>query len=375
MFIGAIGCEPLQLARVHLENSRSLDVYRKNGGYEAIKKVLDSMSPDDVINDVKKSALRGRGGAGFPTGMKWSFVPKASPKPRYIVCNADESEPGTFKDRELMEKNPHLLIEGMILAGYAIGSHIGYLYLRGEFEYIQRILDRAIEEARAAGFLGPRIAGTDFGFELDTHLGAGAYICGEETALLSSLEGYRGQPRLKPPFPAVEGLYACPTVVNNTETLMNVPHILLHGGAWYRQWGTEKSPGTKIFSVSGPVNRPGNYEVAMGLPLRRLIDEQCGGMKEGMKLKAVIPGGSSVPLIPASQLDTGLDYESMNAVGTFIGSGGVIVIDEDTCIVDALWNITRFYEHESCGKCTPCREGTYWMSEVLERLEHGRGTS
>jgi len=366
---------PLLFADIDTPGLTGIDVYRKGGGYAALAAVIGKKSPDECIEIVKQSGLRGRGGAGFPTGLKWSFVPKASPKPRYIVCNADESEPGTFKDRELMEKNPHLLIEGMILAGYAIGSHIGYLYLRGEFEYIQRILDRAIEEARAAGFLGPRIAGTDFGFELYTHLGAGAYICGEETALLSSLEGYRGQPRLKPPFPAVEGLYACPTVVNNTETLMNVPHILLRGGAWYRQWGTEKSPGTKIFSVSGPVNRPGNYEVAMGLPLRRLIDEQCGGMKEGMKLKAVIPGGSSVPLIPASQLDTGLDYESMNAVGTFIGSGGVIVIDEDTCIVDALWNITRFYEHESCGKCTPCREGTYWMSEVLERLEHGRGTS
>ena len=365
---------PLLFADIDTPGLTGIDVYRKGGGYTALAEVIGKKSPDECIEIVKQSGLRGRGGAGFPTGLKWSFVPKQSPKPRFIVCNADESEPGTFKDRELMEKNPHLLIEGMILAGYAIGSHVGYLYLRGEFEYIQRILDRAIAEARAAGFLGARVAGADFAFELHSHLGAGAYICGEETALLSSLEGYRGQPRLKPPFPAVEGLYACPTVVNNTETLMNVPHILRRGAAWFRQWGTEKSPGTKIFSVSGPVKRPGNYEVALGLPLSRLIDEQCGGMRDGFQVKAVIPGGSSVPLIPASQLDTGLDYESMNAVGTFLGSGGVIVIDEGTCIVDALWNITRFYEHESCGKCTPCREGTYWMSEVLERLEHGRGT-
>ncbi|HTM57450.1 MAG TPA: NADH-quinone oxidoreductase subunit NuoF [Candidatus Udaeobacter sp.] len=366
---------PLLFKDIDTPGLTGIDVYRKGGGYQALGAVIGKKSPDECIEIVKQSGLRGRGGAGFPTGLKWSFVPKDSPKQKYIVCNADESEPGTFKDRELMEKNPHLLIEGMILAGYAIGSHVGYLYLRGEFEYIERILGRAIDEARAAGFLGSRVAGADFAFELHTHLGAGAYICGEETALLSSLEGYRGQPRLKPPFPAVEGLYASPTVVNNTETLMNVPHILNHGAQWFRQWGTEKSPGTKILSVSGPVKRPGNYEIAMGLPLRRLIDEQCGGMRDGMKVKAVIPGGSSVPLIPASQLDTGLDYESMNAVGTYLGSGGVIVIDEGTCIVDALWNITRFYEHESCGKCTPCREGTYWMSEVLERLEHGRGTS
>ncbi|TMQ63662.1 MAG: NADH-quinone oxidoreductase subunit NuoF, partial [Candidatus Eisenbacteria bacterium] len=291
----------------------------------------------------------------------------------YLVCNADESEPGTFKDRELMEKNPHLMIEGMVLSAFAFGANTGYIYLRGEFEYIQRILDRAIEEARAAGLVGDSVAGSSFRFQLHTHLGAGAYICGEETALLSSLEGYRGQPRLKPPFPAVEGLYACPTIVNNVETLMNVPHILRHGAQWFRQWGTEKSPGTKVFSVSGPVRRPGNVEVPMGLPLSRLLDEHCGGMREGFRVKAVIPGGSSVPLLPASMLDTGLDFESMAAAGTLLGSGGVIVIDDQTCIVDALYNITRFYEHESCGKCTPCREGTYWMSEIFERLESGHG--
>jgi NADH-quinone oxidoreductase subunit F len=305
--------------------------------------------------------------------MKWGFVPKQTPKAKYLVCNADESEPGTFKDRELMEKNPHLLIEGMILSAYAIQANTAYLYLRGEFAEIERLVARALAEARAAGLLGENILGSGYRLALHTHLGAGAYICGEETALLSSLEGFRGQPRLKPPFPAVEGLYASPTVVNNVETLMNVPHILRHGAAWYRQWGTEKSAGTKILSVSGPVRRPGNYEIPMGMPVRKLIDDLCGGMRDGLEIKAVIPGGSSVPPLPASLLDTGLDYESMNAAGTFLGSGGVIVIDDRTCLVDALWNITRFYRHESCGKCTPCREGTYWMEEVLARLERGEG--
>jgi len=350
-----------------------IDVYKKGGGYETVAATLGKTPADQVIEVVKASGLRGRGGAGFPTGLKWSFVPKASPKARYIVCNADESEPGTFKDRELMEKNPHLLIEGMILAGYAIGSNLGYIYLRGEFEYIQRIVDKAIAEARTAGILGDDVMGTGYKFQIHTHLGAGAYICGEETALLSSLEGFRGQPRLKPPFPAVEGLYACPTVVNNTETLMAVPAILKNGAAWHRQWGTEKSAGTKVLSVSGAVKRPGNYEVPLGYSMKQLIEVDCGGMRDGLKVKAIIPGGSSVPLLPAADLDTALDYESMNAKGTFLGSGGVIVIDHQTCIVDALWNITRFYEHESCGKCTPCREGTYWMAEVLERLENGHG--
>jgi NADH-quinone oxidoreductase subunit F len=364
---------PLLYKDIDTPGLAGIDVFRKGGGYESVAATLGKTPADQVIEVVKASGLRGRGGAGFPTGMKWGFVPKASPKARYIVCNADESEPGTFKDRELMEKNPHLLIEGMILAGYAIGSNLGYIYLRGEFEYIQRIVDKAIAEARAAGILGDSVMGSGYRFDVYTHLGAGAYICGEETALLSSLEGYRGQPRLKPPFPAVEGLYACPTVVNNTETLMAVPHIVKNGGAWYRQWGTEKSPGTKVFSVSGPVKRPGNYEVPLGYSMKELIEKDCGGMREGLKVKAVIPGGSSVPLLPAEDLDTPLDYESMNEKGTFLGSGGVIVIDDQTCIVDALWNVTRFYEHESCGKCTPCREGTYWMAEVFERLENGHG--
>jgi len=364
---------PLLFKDIDTPNLTAIETYRRGGGYETLGAVLGKQSPDECIEVVKASGLRGRGGAGFPTGMKWGFVPKQTPKAKYLVCNADESEPGTFKDRELMEKNPHLLIEGVILSAYAIQANTGYIYLRGEFAQIQRMLDRAIAEARAAGLLGDNIMGSGFHFALHTHLGAGAYICGEETALLSSLEGFRGQPKLKPPFPAVEGLYASPTVVNNVETLMNVPHILQHGAAWYRQWGTEKSAGTKILSVSGPVKRPGNYEVAMGMPLRRLIDDLCGGMRDGFKVKAVIPGGSSVPPLPASMLDTGLDYESMNAAGTFLGSGGVIVIDDRTCMVDALWNITRFYRHESCGKCTPCREGTYWMEGVLARLERGEG--
>jgi NADH-quinone oxidoreductase subunit F len=364
---------PLLFSDIDTPGLTSIETYRKGGGYETVAKVVGPKPPDEAIEIVKASGLRGRGGAGFPAGLKWSFVPKKTTKPKYLVCNADESEPGTFKDRELMEKNPHLLIEGMILTAWAIQANTGYIYLRGEFDYIQRILDKALAEARAAGLIGASVAGSGFKFELHTHLGAGAYICGEETALLSSLEGYRGQPRLKPPFPAVEGLYACPTVVNNVETLMNVPHILKNGAQWFRQWGTEKSPGTKVFSVSGPVKKPGNYEVPLGLPLSTLINEHCGGMRDGMKIKAVIPGGSSVPLLPASMLSTGLDFESMVAAGTLLGSGGVIVIDDETCIVDALWNITRFYEHESCGKCTPCREGTYWMSEVFARLERGEG--
>ncbi len=364
---------PLLFKDIDAPGLATLDGYRRQGGYQTLSAVLGKREPDACIEEVKASGLRGRGGAGFPTGLKWSFVPKGNAKPKYIVCNADESEPGTFKDHELLRLNPHLLIEGMILAGWAIQANTGYLYLRGEFEYLQRVVDAALAEAGAAGLVGANCAGSGFRFDLHTHLGAGAYICGEETALLSSLEGYRGQPRLKPPFPAVEGLYRCPTVVNNVETLMNVPHILQHGGAWYRQWGNEKSPGTKVFSVSGPVKRPGNYELPLGTPLRTLIEQHCGGMRDGLQVKAIIPGGSSVPPIPASMIDTPLDFESMNAVGTFLGSGAVIVIDDQTCLVDALLNISHFYRHESCGKCTPCREGTYWMTRILERLEHGEG--
>ena len=364
---------PLLFKDIDTPGLAGLETYRKSGGYATLSSVLGKKSPDECIEVMKASGLRGRGGAGFPTGLKWSFVPKGTGQPKYVVCNADESEPGTFKDRELIAKNPHSLVEGMLLAGWAVGANVGYAYLRGEFAWLQRILDRAVAEAYAAGILGKDAAGSGFRFDLYTHLGAGAYICGEETALLSSLEGYRGQPRLKPPFPAIEGLYRCPTIVNNVETLVNVPHILTHGASWYRQWGTERSTGTKVFSVSGPVQRPGNYELPLGVSLRVLLEEHCGGLRDGMKVKAVIPGGSSVPPLPADLLDTPLDFESLNAAGTFLGSGGVIVIDDRSCMVDSLWNLVRFYAHESCGKCTPCREGTYWMTEILERLEHGRG--
>src|ERR671939_1931046 len=309
MFIGAIGCEPLQLRRVHLERSRTLDVYRRNGGYEALRKVLDGMSPDDVINEVKKSALRGRGGAGFPTGMKWSFVPKLKPNetkethPRYVVCNADESEPGTFKDRYLMERDPHLLIEGMLIAAYALGARVNYVYTRGEYRYLIEIMDEALEEARAANLLGKKNLGTDFACETYTHTGAGAYICGEETALLSSLEGMRGHPRMKPPFPAVSGLYAAPTVVNNVETLTAVPDIIKMGGDAWRQLGTEKSGGTKLWSVSGHVNRPGVYELPMGYDdMEKFIMEDCGGIAQGKPFEAVISGGSSVYIMPARDI-------------------------------------------------------------------------
>src|SRR5918912_1133692 len=326
MRIEAIGCEPLQLRRVHLENSRSLDVYRRNGGYEAIKKVLDGMSPDDVIGEVKKSALRGRGGAGFPTGMKWSFVPKLKPNetkeshPRYVVCNADESEPGTFKDRYLMELDPHMLIEGMLIAAYALGARVNYVYTRGEYRYLIEIMDEALAEARAANLLGEKILGTDFSCEIHTHTGAGAYICGEETALLSSLEGLRGHPRMKPPFPAVSGLYACPTVVNNVETLTAVPDIIKMGGDAYKALGTEKSGGKKLWRGSGPVNPPGGYELAVGYDgMEKFIMEDCGGMANGRQLKAVIPGGSSVYIMPASDIigrDVRMGYEGLVAAGS-----------------------------------------------------------
>ncbi len=347
--------------------------FRAIGGYATIGETLGKAKPEEIIERVKASGLRGRGGAGFPTGLKWSFVPKGSPKPKYLVVNADESEPGTFKDRELMTRSPHRLVEGMILSSYAIDAHLAFLYVRGEFAFLAPILERAIEEARGAGLLGRNILGSGFDLEIVLHLGAGAYICGEETALLDSLEGKRGQPRVKPPFPAVAGLYQCPTVVNNVETLQNVPFIVANGPEWFRRWGTAKSPGTKIFSVSGPVKRPGNYEIEMGLPLRILLEEICGGMRDGLGLKAVIPGGSSVPWLRSEQLDTALDFESVAAAGSLLGSGGAIVIDDRTCVVDAILNITRFYRHESCGKCTPCREGTYWLETILERVEAGEG--
>src|SRR5204863_686010 len=349
MFIGAIGCEPLQLARVHLDNSTSLDVYRKHGGYEALKKVLAGMSPDDVINEVKKSALRGRGGAGFPTGMKWSFVPKDSPKEKYVVCNADESEPGTFKDRYLMERDPHMLIEGMLIAAYALGAKRNYIYTRGEYKYLIDIMDVALDEARAAGLLGNKILATDFSCEIHTHTGAGAYICGEETALLSSLEGFRGHPRMKPPFPAVEGLYASQTIVNNVETFTSVPQIIEMGGETWRSLGTEKSGGTKLWSISGHVKRPGVYELPMGYAdMEKFIMEDCGGMlRAEFGLKAVIPGGSSVYIMNAGQIlgkNVTLDYEGLVEAGSMLGTGGMMVMDETVDVVDTTKNLTEFYK-------------------------------
>ncbi len=377
MRIEAIGCEPLQLKRVHLENSHTLKVYQDNGGYKSLEKAMN-MSPDAIINEVKASVLRGRGGAGFPTGMKWSFVPKDSPKQKYIVCNADESEPGTFKDRYLMERDPHALIEGMLIAAFALNSGACYIYTRGEYQYLIDIMDAAIEEARAAGLVGKNILGSDFSCEVYTHTGAGAYICGEETALLSSLEGYRGHPRMKPPFPAVEGLYASPTVVNNVETLTAVPQIIEMGGEAWQKLGTEKSGGTKLWSVSGHVKYPGVYELPMGYKdMERFIMQDCGGMlRPDKKLKAVIPGGSSVYIMRAEDIigkQVALDYEGVVAAGSMVGSGGFIVMDETVDVFETTKNLTEFYKHESCGWCTPCREGTDWMVKIFKRISAGEG--
>jgi NADH-quinone oxidoreductase subunit F len=351
----------------------TLREYMAHGGYQAIPKVLREMSPAQVLDAVKRSGLRGRGGAGFPTGMKWGFIPKDSPKPVYLVCNGDESEPGTFKDRMLMEQEPHQLLEGIVLASYAIGCRQAFIYCRGEFVEGARTLRRAIQEATGAGYLGPSIAGSGFGLDLVLHRGAGAYICGEETGLLESLEGKRGQPRPKPPFPAVSGLYRSPTVVNNVETLCNVPHILLRGPEWYSTIGPPKSTGTRLFSVSGHVVRPGNYELPMSVTLRELIFEHAGGLPRGRRLKAVIPGGSSAPVLTADHLDVAMDFDSLAAAGSMGGSGGVIVMDETTCMVRVGEIVSRFYHHESCGQCTQCREGTAWLHKVLARIERGQG--
>jgi NADH-quinone oxidoreductase subunit F len=348
----------------------TLPVYQAHGGYEALKKAL-TMEPSAVLEEVKASGLRGRGGAGFPTGMKWSFLAKGSPKPNYLCCNSDESEPGTFKDRMIMEKLPHRLIEGVLISSYATSTKTAFIYIRGELAYAARQLDRAIAEAYAAGLAGKNILGSGHDIDVIVHRGAGAYICGEETALMESLEGKRGYPRLKPPFPAAEGLYGGPTVINNCETLATVPAIIANGGAWYASFGTEKSKGTRIFCLSGHVNRPGNYELPMGTPLRTIVEEYGGGVPDGHHVKAIIPGGSSTPMLPADKLDIPMDYESVAAAGSMLGAAGVIVIDDATCIVGAVLRMVEFYRDESCGKCTPCREGTYWLVQLLERLEHG----
>ena len=355
-------------------NCWTLESYVARGGYEGLKKLLGTgMTQDDVIAEVKAAGLRGRGGAGFPTGLKWSFMPRSFPGAKYVVCNTDEGEPGTFKDRDIMHSNPHALIEGMIIAGFAMGAVAGYNYVHGEiFEDYERF-EVALEEARVAGFLGKNIMGSEFSFELYAHHGYGAYICGEETALLESLEGKKGQPRFKPPFPASFGLYGKPTTINNTETFASVPFIIRDGAASFNQFGLENNFGTKLFSVSGHVERPGNYEVPLGTPFSELL-EMCGGMKDGKKLKAVIPGGSSAPVIPADiMMQTNMDYDSIAKAGSMLGSGAVIVMDEDVCMVKALERLAYFYHEESCGQCTPCREGTGWLYRIIHRIENGEG--
>ena len=351
----------------------TLNFYQRNGGYSQAKKSLNEHQPDDLIELVKAANLRGRGGAGFPTGVKWSFVPKSSDKPKYLVVNADESEPGTFKDRVIMEKNPHLLLEGILICCKAVNIQTAYIYIRGEFVFATQRLQQAIDEAYEAGILGSDCLGSGLHIDVTVHRGAGAYICGEETGMLTSLEGDRGQPKLKPPFPAIEGVFGCPTVVNNVETLANLPYILEIGAEAYCAIGPEKSPGPKLFCVSGHVENPGTFELPMGIPLRALIDEHAGGVWKGRKLKAVIPGGSSAHVLTAEECDVAMDIESLSAAGTMLGSAGVIVMDDSTCMVDALVNLMRFYHHESCGQCTPCREGTGWLEKIVHRIAHGDG--
>jgi NADH-quinone oxidoreductase subunit F len=366
--------EKLLLRNIGIPDSHTLATYESRGGYRSWRKVVETMKPEQLIDEVKASGLRGRGGAGFPTGMKWSFVPKDNPKPKYLVCNADESEPGTFKDRLLIEQDPHALIEGTLIAAYAIQSHTAFIYIRGEFAFGANRLDRAVDEAYRAGFVGKNIFGSGYDLELIVHRGAGAYICGEETALLSSLEGSRGWPKVKPPFPATHGLFGCPTVVNNVETLAVLPWIIERGPAAYAAIGTEKSKGTKLFSVSGHIVRPGVYELEMGYPFKKFLEEDCGGVPGGKKLKGVIPGGGSMPVLRPEEIEkVNLDYESVQAAGSLLGSGGVIVMDETTCMVQAAWNIARFYAHESCGQCSPCREGCHWMEKIFHGIEHGKG--
>jgi NADH-quinone oxidoreductase subunit F len=357
----------------HWDDPKSFEIesYKKHGGYVALKNSL-KMTPDEVIGIVKDSGLRGRGGAGFPTGMKWSFVPQNDGKPHYLVVNADESEPGACKDIPLMLANPHSLVEGIAIASYAIRANHAFIYIRGEVPHVIRRVMNAVEQAYAEGLLGKNIQGSGFDLEVVVHAGAGAYICGEETALLDSLEGRRGQPRLKPPFPAVAGLYASPTVVNNAETLASVPSIILNGADWFKSMGTEKSPGFKLFAVSGHVNRPGIFEAALGTTMSELLD-YAGGMRKGSKLKFWIPGGSSVPMLTPDHIDIPMTYEDLVAAGTMLGTGTPMMFDHTTSVVKAVTRWLEFYKHESCGKCTPCREGTYWITGVLEKFEHGKG--
>ena len=357
-----------------LDSPGSLATYVANGGYQALCRIVtEKVSGDDIIAQLKTSALRGRGGAGFPTGLKWSFMPRAFAGDKYIVCNSDEGEPGTFKDRDILRYNPHQLIEGMAIAGYVLGAKVGYNYIHGEIFDCYEIFEAALKEAREAGYLGDKLFGTDFCFQLHAHHGYGAYICGEETALLESIEGKKGQPRFKPPFPASFGLYGKPTTINNTETLASVPWIMQHGGQAFLELGKPNNGGSKLFSVSGHVNHPGNFEVPLGTPFSELL-EMAGGVRNGHKLKAVIPGGSSAPVLPADiMMQCTMDYDSIAKAGSMLGSGAVIVLDETRCMVKALQRLSYFYMHESCGQCTPCREGTGWLSRVVDRIENGQG--
>lgn len=359
--------------RVGLPDSDRIDTYLANDGYAALTKVLKEMTPAEVIEEVKISKLRGRGGAGFATGMKWDFASQSKAKPKFIVCNADEGEPGTFKDRVFIEFDPHAILEGMAIAARAIDADHGYIYIRGEYPEGARILERAVREAEEKGYLGDDILGTGFSFTITVHRGAGAYVCGEETALIDSLEGKRGQSRIRPPFPVVKGYRQLPTCVNNVETLSSVPHIILNGGAWYAAIGAPENPGPKLFSISGHVQNPGVYETPTGISLRELI-EVAGGMKDGKAFKAAFPGGASSACMDASELDTGMDFNSLAEIGTMLGSGAVMILDETTDMVKAAYVLTRFFDHESCGKCTPCREGLYWVKQVMAGILEGKGT-
>jgi NADH-quinone oxidoreductase subunit F len=364
---------PVISRRFGIRLSHKIDVYLQHDGYKALEKALKEMTPETIIDEVKKSNLRGRGGAGFPTGMKWSFVPKDSPKPKYVICNADESEPGTCKDRPLMEMDPHQMIEGITIAGRAIGAKNGFIYIRGEYRYVLDIVQAALDEAYSRNYLGKNILGSGFDFDLIVHTGAGAYECGEESALMESLEGKRGYPRIKPPFPAVVGLYGCPTIINNVETLSTVPAILLEGGEKYASRGTPKNGGTRLLCVAGHVAKPGIYEIPLGMNMKKFIYEVAGGIPGGKKIKAVIPGGSSCPLLSAGEIDIPMDYDSVAKAGSMLGSGGMVVMDEDTCMVDMARRIMHFYAHESCGWCIPCREGTTWLRKMLDRFHAGFG--
>jgi len=356
-----------------LANLYEIETYLEQGGYRAVTKALKQMTPAGIMDEVKKASLRGRGGAGFPAGLKWSFVPQTSDKPKYLCVNADEGEPGTFKDRYILTHNPHLLIEGTIIASFSVGIHSAYVYIRGEYEAVAQRLEHAVVEAAEKGYLGKNILGSGFDLDIFVHRGAGAYICGEETALLESLEGRRAYPRLKPPFPASVGLFQCPTVINNVETLANIPAIIEKGASWFLDKGLPRDGGTRIFGVSGPVVRPGIYELPVGTSLREIIEIHAGGLKPGKKLKAVIPGGMSAPILKPDEIDIKMDFDSLAGIGSMLGSAAIIVIDEDTPILDVLEKVAKFYAHESCGQCTPCRIGTSWIYKIVKRMSSGQG--